>query len=445
MKSDTRIASVHARRIFDSRGRPTVEADVTLRSGATGHATAPSGASTGRHEAHELRDGDPSAYEGRGVSCAIDNVNVEIASLLTGRDAADQSLIDTTMREADGTDNLSRLGANAVIATSMAVCRASAHAQAMPLYRYIAMLTQNERPTLPMPMVNILSGGAHARRGTDLQDFLVIPVAAKSYTEALQSVLRVRASADRIAAQRGLTTLLADEGGLSPGCKRTTDALDLLMEAIEHAGFVPGRDIAIALDVAGSELFADGRYRFHNESLELSSAAMIETILDWLRHYPIISIEDALHQDDWDNWVKLTSVAASVQLVGDDLFATSVSRIAHGIRTGAANAVLIKPNQNGTLSGTLDALAQARTGGFATIVSARSGETEDSFIADLAVGTGAGQIKIGSVRTSERMCKYNRLIRIGEDSAVSFSGIQCFSGAAPRQRHVYEKPSDHLK
>jgi enolase len=433
MKPDTRIASVHARQIFDSRGRPTVVAEVTLRGGATGHAAAPSGASTGRYEAHELRDGDPLAYEGRGVSSTVANVNTEIANLIAGRDAADQSLIDTAMREADGTENLSRLGANAVIATSMAVCRASAHAHRMPLYRYIAMLTLNERPTLPMPMVNILSGGAHARRGMDLQDFLVIPVAAKSYMEALQNALRVRASADRVAARRGLSTLLADEGGLSPGCKRATDALDLLMEAIEHAGFVPGRDIAIALDVAASELFADGRYRFRNESRALSSAIMIETILDWLRRYPIVSIEDALHQDDWENWAKLTSAAASVQLVGDDLFATSVSRITRGIHVGAANAVLIKPNQNGTVSGTLDALARARSGGFATIVSARSGETEDSFIADLAVGTGAGQIKIGSVRTSERMCKYNRLIHISEDPAVSFSGIQRFGGTSHRQ------------
>jgi enolase len=275
-----------------------------------------------------------------------------------------------------------------------------------------------------MPMVNILSGGAHAGRSMDLQDFLVIPVGAQTFEDALRMVLRVREAADAVAVRRGLPTLLADEGGLSPACRSAEAALDLLMEAIQTAGFEPGHHVAIALDVAASELFAGEKYKLRNEGRLLSREEMIETVLDWLRRYPVISVEDALHQDDWDGWTKLTSSAASAQLVGDDLFATNLSRIEHGIRAHAANAVLIKPNQNGTLSGTLAAVSQARRAGLATIVSARSGETEDAFIADLAVGTGAGQIKIGSVRTSERLAKYNQLLRISEDPAIPFSGVQ---------------------
>ena len=421
MSADTRIASIAARQIFDSRGRPTVAVDVVLRDGSIGRASAPSGASTGRYEAHELRDGDPSEFDGRGVRGAVANVDNEIAALLSGRDASEQRGIDAALRDADGTDNLRRLGANAVIATSMAVCRASANAHGVPLYRYIATLVQNERPSLPMPMVNILSGGAHARRGMDVQDFLVVPVSARDYEEALHHVLRVRAAADRVAERRGIPTLLADEGGLSPGCKRVGDALDLLMESIEEAGFAPGTDIAIALDVAASELFADGCYRFRNESLTLSSAEMIAMVLDWQRRYPIISIEDPLDQDDWENWSALRSAAPALQLVGDDLFATHLARIERGIELRAANAVLIKLNQNGTLTGTLDALATAQRAGFATIVSARSGETEDAFIADLAVGTSAGQIKIGSVRNSERLAKYNRLSEIHREFSSGFA------------------------
>lgn len=432
MNAGTRIVSLRGRQIFDSRGRPTVEVEVGLSGGATARASAPSGASTGRHEAHELRDGDPSAYAGHGVRKAVDNVDGEIANALIGSNASDQAMVDALMRDLDGGDSLDRLGANAILATSLAVCRASARAHATPLYRYIASLAGNANLSLPMPMVNILSGGAHAGRSMDLQDFLIVPIGAGSFGEALQMVLEVRQSATKLLAGRGLPTLLADEGGLSPGCKTATEALEILTEAIVAAGFAPRRDIAIAVDVAASELFVAGAYELRNEERQLSSVEMIAMAMHWLDRYPVVSIEDALHQDDWDNWAKLTSAAASVQLVGDDLFATNVSRIAHGIRVGAANAVLIKPNQNGTLSGTLDALAQARRGGFATIVSARSGETEDSFIADLAVGTGAGQIKIGSVRTTERMCKYNRLIRIGEDSAVPFSSIRRFGRASPR-------------
>jgi len=432
MNTDTRITSLHGRQIFDSRGQPTVEVDVVLNGGVRARASAPSGASTGRHEAHELRDGDPFAYAGRGVLQAVGHVDGEIARALSGCDAADQAMIDARMRELDGSDNLARLGANAVLATSLAVCRAAARARRMPLYRYIASLTGNDDLSLPMPMVNILSGGAHAGRSMDLQDFLIVPVGADTYATALQMALAVRQSASLLLAARGLPTLLADEGGLSPGCKTAAAALDILTEAIVAAGFKPRRDISIALDVAASELFVDGAYELRNEERRLSSREMMSMATHWLQDYPVISIEDALHQDDWEHWTQLTSAATNAQLLGDDLFATKVSRIAHGIDLGAANAVLIKLNQNGTLSGTLDALAEARRGGFATVVSARSGETEDTFIADLAVGSGAGQIKIGSVRTSERMCKYNRLIRIAEDAALPFSGMRRFGGTSTR-------------
>jgi enolase len=421
MTNSTSIASVRARQIFDSRGRPTVEAEVLLRDGSIGRASAPSGASTGRHEAHELRDGDPGLHAGRGVQKAVAHVNGEIAHSLVGRNAADQSAVDTRMRALDGSDNLCRLGANAVLATSLAVCRASAASHALPLHRYIAILAGNCEPTMPMPMVNILSGGAHANRGMDLQDFLVVPVGARDFQQALKIVLDVRLAADRVVAARGQTTLLADEGGLSPRCRQAREALELMVEAIRTAGLVPGRDAAIAIDVAATELFSSGTYELHNAGVGLSSDQMIAAVAEWQRDYPLVSVEDALHEDDWSGWSQLTSQLGGLQLVGDDLFATNVSRIQEGIRLRAANAVLIKPNQNGTLSGTLEVIRQARRGGYATVVSARSGETEDAFIADLAVGTGAGQIKIGSVRTSERMAKYNQLIRISEDSSIAFA------------------------
>ena len=421
MSSSTDIASIHARQIFDSRGRPTVEAEIVLRDGSTGRASAPSGASTGRHEAHELRDGDFHVHQGRGVQKAVAHVNGEIARSLVGRNAAEQSAVDAQMRTLDGTDNLGRLGANAILATSLAVCRASAVSHGLPLHRYIAMLADNCEPTLPMPMVNILSGGAHANRAMDLQDFLVVPIGARSLDHALRIVLDVRLAAERILAERGQNTLLADEGGLSPRCRHAREALDLMVEAIEGAALTPGRDAAIAIDVAASGLFAAGVYELRNAGLRLSTSQMIAAVAEWHRDYPIVSVEDALHEDDWDGWSQLTSSASNLQLVGDDLFATNLPRLREGIRLRAANAVLIKLNQNGTLSGTLEVITQARQSGYTTIVSARSGETEDAFIADLAVGTGAGQIKIGSVRNSERMAKYNQLVRIAEDSALRFA------------------------
>lgn len=352
---------------------------------------------------------------------AIAHVNGEIARSLLERDAADQAAVDAQMRTLDGTDNLGRLGANATLATSLAVCRASAVSHSMPLYRYIASLAANCEPTLPMPMVNILSGGAHANRAMDLQDFLVVPIGAHSFDHALRIALDVRRAAECLLAERGKTTLLADEGGLSPRCRHAREALDLMVEAIRAANLVPGRDAAIAVDVAASGLFTAGAYELRKAGLRLSTSQMIAAVLVWQRDYPVLSVEDALHEDDWAGWSQLTARVGSLQLVGDDLFATNTARLREGIRLRAANAVLIKLNQNGTLSGTLEVIAQARQNGYATIVSARSGETEDAFIADLAVGTGAGQIKIGSVRTSERMAKYNQLLRIAADSTVKFA------------------------
>ena len=396
MTDDSRIAAVHARQVLDSRGRPTVEVDVTLHDGTLGRACSPSGASTGRHEAHELRDGDPAVFEGRGVGRAVENVRTEIARGLQGMDALEQEQIDATLRAIDGTDNLALLGANAVLATSLAVCRAGAAHTRRPLHRHIASLAGVDRPTLPMPMTNILSGGAHAGRGMDLQDFLAIPVGAKSYSEALSMLARVRSAAATILAEQGRSVLLADEGGLSPGYETAEAAFELMMEAFERSGLQPGNDVAITIDVAASELFFEGRYHLKREGRQLDGREMTAFIVELARRYPVISVEDPLDQDDWAHWRLFTEAVPELQVVGDDLFATNGARIETGVEQGVANAALIKLNQNGTLSGTLAAMAVARKAGYATIVSARSGETEDPFIADLAVGTGAGQIKIST-------------------------------------------------
>lgn len=425
---DTTISTVKGRQVLDSRGRPTVEVDIILACGAAGRASVPSGASTGRNEVHELRDGDSGWYSGQSVGRAVANVESRLGPEIIGRKAEDQHAIDRLMRELDGTPDLSALGANAILGVSLALCRASAAAAGQPLYRRIAELAASPRPQMPCPMVNILSGGLHAGRGMDLQDFLAIPVSARSYSEALHMMIRLRAAVDEVAARRGLPVLLADEGGLSPGFPSVDGALDLMMEAIEVAGFAAGRDVAIGLDVAASELFtAPGRYEFHREGRSFTSAEMIAAIEGWARRYPIVSIEDGLHEEDWENWPELTRRLSSLQIIGDDLFTTNPQRILRGVNVGAANAVLIKLNQNGTLSGTLDAIAAARSGGYAVVVSARSGETEDSFIADLAVGSAAGQIKIGSLRSSERLSKYNQLLRIEEESDAAYAGFSTLS------------------
>jgi enolase len=420
----TTISSVHGRQIFDSRGRPTVEVEITLATGLVARASVPSGASTGTHEAHELRDGDASVFEGLGVTAAVNHVNTEIDAALRGREVTDQRAADQALRVLDGTENLSQLGANAVLGTSLAIGRASAVATGQPLYRRIAQLAGDVEPILPMPMVNILSGGLHAGRGMDVQDFLAVPVSATSTLEAIALTSRVRAAATRLCAERGLPTLLADEGGLSPACRTGQEALELLTRSIETAGLTPGTDICIAIDVAANSLYdrATGDYHLRRQERHLSTADMIDMVSTWVDSFPIVSIEDPLDEEDWDGWQTLTArIGHRVRLIGDDLFTTNSARLAEGITRGAANGVLIKVNQNGTLTGTLDVVAQARAAGYAPVVSARSGETEDDFLADLAVGTGAGQIKIGSVRNSERLAKYNQLVRIAEDPTLGFS------------------------
>ena len=425
------IRTVHAREILDSRGRPTVEVDAILDDGSFGRASVPSGASTGAAEAHELRDGDPARYAGLGVQKAVANVNGEIAGALRGTGSADQRRLDDRLRELDGTPRLQRLGANAALGVSLAVCRAAAASRGQALYERIADLAQ-VRPTLPLPMTNILSGGLHAGRGMDVQDFLAVPMRAASIDAAIHLLARVRSAATELSRERGLPILLADEGGLSPGCETGRAALELMVQAIERAGLIPGEDIAIAIDVAATALKeADGRYRLAREGRDLSGEAMIGMIEAWVADFPVVSVEDGLDEEDWIGWKLLTArLGSKVQLVGDDLFTTSPRRLARGIDEGIGNAVLVKANQNGTLTGTLDVIAQAKVAGYATIVSARSGETEDAFMSDLAVGTAAGQIKIGSLRTSSTVAKYNQLLRIEEQSGASFAGI---AALAPRR------------
>jgi enolase len=425
------IRTIHAREILDSRGRPTVEVDAILDDGSFGRASVPSGASTGTAEAHELRDGDPARYAGLGVHKAVANVNGEIARALRGADSADQRRLDDRLRELDGTPQLQRLGANATLGVSLAVCRAAAASRGQALYERIADLAE-VRPTLPLPMTNILSGGLHAGRGMDVQDFLAVPMRAASIDAAIHLLARVRSAATVVSRERGLPTLLADEGGLSPGCETGRAALELMVESIERAGLMPGEDISIAIDVAATALKeTDGHYRLAREGRDLSSEAMIGMIEAWVGEFPVVSIEDGLDEEDWAAWRRLTErLGYNVQLVGDDLFTTNPQRLARGIAEGIGNGVLVKANQNGTLTGTLDVIAQAKVAGYATIVSARSGETEDAFMSDIAVGTAAGQIKIGSLRTSSTVAKYNQLLRIEERSGASFAGA---AALAPRR------------
>ena len=429
--SSRRIEQVVARQVLDSRGRPTVEVDVILSDGTLGRACAPSGASTGRHEAVELRDGDRKQFAGLGVTRAVENVLEEIAPALKGSAVEDQGGIDTLMTELDGTHNFGRLGGNAVLATSLAVCRAAALAAARPLHVYINDLLGDRPMSMPLPMTNILSGGAHAGRGMDIQDFLAIPIGATSYSQALSMVNDVRSTAATISARKGLPVLLADEGGLSPGFETAEEALDLMVAAFEEAGYQPGVDIAIALDVASSELFDEGLYTLARQGETYSGMQMVEYIARLAGSYPILSIEDPLDQDDWTHWAQITSRLGHIQLLGDDLFVTNPDRIARGVLEGAANAALIKVNQNGTLTGTFAAMRAAWSAGYAPIVSARSGETDDAFISDLAVGSGAGQIKIGSTRNSERLSKYNQLLRIEGQAELPFAGRAALSGNRP--------------
>jgi len=415
-KTMTEIVAIHAREILDSRGNPTVEADVVLTDGARGRAAVPSGASTGEHEAAELRDGDKDHYLGKGVLQAVENVESIIAPELAGMDASNQRLIDATMVALDGTDNKSRLGANAILAVSMACARASAVAFDLPLYRYLGGV--NTR-TLPTTMMNILNGGAHADNNVDFQEFMVMPVGAESFSDALRWGTEVFHTLKGVLKKKGYNTAVGDEGGFAPSLKSNVEAIEVILEAIELAGYKAGDEIAIALDPAASEFFdkQKGKYVFKkSDKSELTSEQMASFWENWSRQYPIVSLEDGMDENDWAGWKILTEkVGKYVQLVGDDLFVTNVKRLKRGIQDGIANSILIKVNQIGTISETLDAIEMARAAGYTSIISHRSGETEDTFIADLAVATGAGQIKTGSASRTDRIAKYNQLLRIEEE------------------------------
>jgi enolase len=410
----TSIASLRAREILDSRGNPTVEAEVVLANGIFGRAAVPSGASTGEHEAVELRDGEKDRYGGKGVRDAVRNVVHEIAPALRGMDPYDQVLIDRTMREIDGTPNKQRLGANAILAVSMATARAAASDCGLPLFRYLGgpMAT-----VLPVPMMNILNGGAHAANNVDFQEFMIMPVGAERFSEGLRMGVEIFHALKKVLSRDGKSTSVGDEGGFAPDLATNEEALEVILTAIEQAGYEVGEDIVLALDVAASELYRDGGYVFHKSSNERRSAAeMVEFYRDWADRYPIRSIEDALDENDWDGWKQLTTaLGSSVQLVGDDLFVTNTERLEEGINRGVGNAILIKVNQIGTLTETLEAIEMARRAGYNAVMSHRSGETEDTFIADLAVATGVGQIKTGSASRTDRVAKYNQLLRIEEE------------------------------
>jgi enolase len=422
----SQISRVHARQILDSRGQPTVEVEVRLDSGAVGRAAVPSGASTGAHEALELRDGDASTYGGRGVLKAVANVEDELAGVLAGRDASQQALIDRTMIELDGTPNKARLGANAILGCSLAVAAAAAAEAGLPLYRYIGGARANR---MPVPLMNILNGGAHADNSVDLQEFMVAPVGARTFADAVRMGAEVYASLKAVLRARGLATGVGDEGGFAPDLESNEAALAIIMDAIAAAGYQPGRDVALALDPATTELHRDGAYHLEGEGRTLDAEAMVAYWEDLAGRYPIVSIEDGMAEEDWDGWVMLTErLGGRVQLVGDDLFVTNSARLRRGIELGAGNALLVKLNQIGTLSETLAAMDLAGRHGYASMVSHRSGETEDTFIADLAVATGAGQIKTGAPSRSERVAKYNQLIRIEEQlgPAASYPGGSAF-------------------
>lgn len=417
------IMLTFAREILDSRGNPTVEVEVFLEDGSHGIAAVPSGASTGEHEAHELRDGDD-RYGGKGVQKAVTNVNETIADAIAGIEADDQRVLDLTMIELDGTDNKSNLGANAILGVSMAAAKAAADSAALPLYRYIGGPNAH---ILPVPMMNILNGGAHADSGVDVQEFMIAPIGAETFTEALRQGAEVYHALKSVIKSKGLSTGLGDEGGFAPSVGSTKEALDLIVEAIEKAGYKPGEEIALALDVASSEFYENGTYNF--EGGQHSAEEMAKVYADLVENYPIVSIEDPLDENDWEGYTKLTAeIGDKVQIVGDDFFVTNPERLARGIEQNAANALLVKVNQIGTLTETFDAVELAHRNGYRTMMSHRSGETEDTTIADLAVALSCGQIKTGAPARSERVAKYNRLIRIEEElgPAAAYAGRSAF-------------------
>jgi enolase len=420
----TSIADIRGRQVLDSRGNPTVEAEVFLDGGATARAIVPSGASTGEHEAVELRDGDEQVYKGKGVLKAVENVNGEIAEAVAGLDAANQRGLDAKMIELDGTDNKGRLGANAILAVSMAAARAAANAFELPLYRYLGGAGAN---VLPTPMMNILNGGAHADNNVDFQEFMVMPVGAPSFSEALRWGVEVFHTLKGVLKKRGYNTAVGDEGGFAPSVKSNVEAIEVVLEAITQAGYKPGEEIAIALDPAASEFYQDGKYVFKkSDKSAKSSDDMVRFYAKWVNDYPIVSLEDGLAENDWEGWQNLTKeLGGKIQLVGDDIFVTNIEIFGRGIDQGIANSILIKLNQIGTVSETLDAIDLARRNGYTSVISHRSGETEDAFIADFAVATGAGQIKTGSASRTDRISKYNQLLRIEEElgDAARFLGL----------------------
>ena len=425
------IELIHAREVLDSRGNPTVEAEVHLLSGVKASAIVPSGASTGEHEAVELRDADNSRYGGKGVLKAVQNVNEVIAPELIGMDASQQTEIDLSMIEMDGTPNKGKLGANAILAVSMACARASAISHEIPLYRYLGGINGN---VLPVPMMNILNGGAHADNNVDFQEFMAMPIGAESFAEALRWGAEVFHTLKGVLKKRGYNTAVGDEGGFAPSLKSNVEAIEVILEAIQQAGYKPGEQIAIALDPATSELWnhGDGKgYMFwKSDKKTKSSEEMVRFWADWARQYPIVSIEDGLAEDDWAGWKMMTDeMGHKVQLVGDDLFVTNTERLARGIAEGIANSILIKVNQIGSVTETLNAIELARRNGYTAVISHRSGESEDTFIADLAVGTGAGQIKTGSASRTDRIAKYNQLLRIEEElgAGANFLGLSALN------------------
>lgn len=421
------IIDVIGREILDSRGNPTVEAEVVLESGATGRAAVPSGASTGVREAIELRDKDPKRYGGKGVLKAVEHVNTELADAVIGLEATDQAFIDRKMIKLDGTDNKSRLGANAILAVSMAVARAAAEETGMPLYRYFGGMGAVE---LPVPMMNVINGGAHANNNLDLQEFMIIPLGAPSFKEALRYGAETFHALKKIINSKGMSTAVGDEGGFAPKCESHEEAIELIMEAIKAAGLEPGRDVCIGLDCASSEFYENGKYTLAKSSgKSMTAEEWAQVLKGWVEKYPIISIEDGMAEGDWEGWKHLTDLlGGKIQLVGDDLFVTNPKILKEGIEKGVANSILIKVNQIGTLSETFEAIDMAKKAGYTAVVSHRSGETEDSTIADIAVGLNAGQIKTGSMSRSDRMAKYNQLLRIEEDlgSVAVYPGRAAF-------------------
>jgi enolase len=424
------IVDVVAREILDSRGNPTVEADVLLESGVMGRAAVPSGASTGSREAVELRDGDKGRYGGKGVLKAVEFVNTEISEAIVGLDATEQAFIDKTLIELDGTENKSRLGANALLAVSMAVAKGAAEEAGLPLYRYFG---GSGAMKMPVPMMNVVNGGAHANNNLDFQEFMIVPVGAQSFRDALRCGAEVFASLKKIIDAKGMSTAVGDEGGFAPNLPNHAAAIEMILDAIGRAGYTAGQDVVLALDCAASEFQREGKYVLDSERKTLGAADFVDYLAELASRYPVVSIEDGMAEADWDGWKRLTDrLGAKVQLVGDDLFVTNTRILREGIRQGVANAVLIKVNQIGTLTETFAAIELAKRSGYGTVISHRSGETEDTTIADIAVGTNALQIKTGSLSRSDRVAKYNQLLRIEEDlgDSASYSGRGAFAGAA---------------